>query len=240
MIAAIHQPQFMPWLGYFDKMDRADCFILLDTVQYKKNEWQNRNRIKTVQGPQWLTVPVRFRHPAGIREVQVNEADNWRHRHWQSLLTNYARAPYWEAVRPHLTALYERPWERLAELNRATLELLRCRLGIGTPLLWASELEGIGDDPTGRLVDLCRAVGAETYLSGADGASYMQLEQFAAAGIEVVFQAYAHPQYPQRFGDFLSHLSTLDLVLNCGPGSLEILRRGRDTAAGGPSEEHAT
>ena len=85
----------MPWLGYFDKMDRADAFALLDNVQYKKNEWQNRNRIRTAQGKQWLTVPVRFKFPALINEVSINNDENWRNKHWQALRTNYAKAPHW-------------------------------------------------------------------------------------------------------------------------------------------------
>ena len=229
MLTAIHQPQFMPWLGYFDKLDQCDHLVLLDTVQYKKNEWQNRNRIKTAQGPQWLTVPVRFRFPAIIAEVAVNDQVNWRHKHWQSLLTNYSRAPHWESLARALETLYGEPWEKLAALNGATVALLAEALDIDTPTTWASQLEGIGQDPTGRLVDVCRAVGADAYLAGADGASYMDLEQFQAAGIEVIFQRYDHPTYPQLFGDFESHLSALDLVLNCGPHSLPILRQGRQS-----------
>jgi len=237
MIVAIHQPQFMPWLGYFDKLDRCDHFVLLDTVQYKKNEWQNRNRIKTAQGGQWLTVPVRFRFPADIDEVTVNEDTNWRHKHWQSLVTNYSRAPHWEALEPALKELYERPWPELAELNRATVEMLAGALGIGTTTTLASRLEGIGGDPTGRLVDLCRALGADTYLSGAGGASYMDLGQFEEVDIEVIFQQYDHPTYPQLFGEFQSHLSALDLVLNCGPDSLSILRRGSNQGPRTSAEE---
>ena len=101
---AIHQPQFMPWLGYLDKMDRVDCFILLDTVQYKKNEWQNRNRIKTAQGAQWLTVPVTYRFPARIEEVGVTDGANWRNKHWQALITNYAKAAFWKEHEGNLGA----------------------------------------------------------------------------------------------------------------------------------------
>jgi hypothetical protein len=95
MIVSVHQPQYLPWLGYFDKIDRADVFVLLDTVQYKKNEWQNRNRIKTAQGPQWLTVPVTYRYPQRICEVGVNGRERWQHRQRQALATNYRRAPHW-------------------------------------------------------------------------------------------------------------------------------------------------
>jgi len=134
MIVAIHQPQFMPWLGYFDKMDRADCFVLLDNVQFKKNEWQNRNRIKTAQGPMWLTVPVTYRFPARILEVEVNQQVNWRHKHLQALRTNYSRAPHWERLSPFLEEFYERDWEDLVSVNRASIDWLRGELGIDTEL----------------------------------------------------------------------------------------------------------
>lgn len=227
MIAAIHQPQFLPWLGYFDKMDQAGCFVLLDNVQYKRREWQNRNRIKTPQGVQWLTVPVSGDYLALISAVTVEQGDNWRHKHWETLRRSYHRAPCWEGAAASLEAFYTSPWGLLSEVNGASITWLREKLGITTPLRWASELEGLSEDPTGRLVDICRAVGAETYLSGVDGAKYMDLGQFAAAGIEVIFQHYEHPVYPQLFGDFAAQLSALDLVLNCGPQSLAILRSGR-------------
>lgn len=239
MIVAIHQPQFMPWPGYFDKLDRCDHFVLLDTVQYKKNEWQNRNRIKTAQGAQWLTVPVSFSFPAAIGDVAVNEGANWRHKHWQSLVTNYSKAPQWQALEPALKKLYDQVWSRLSDLNRATIELLKAELAIDTPVTWASEMGDLDGDPTGRLVDLCRELGADHYLSGIDGASYMDLGQFEAAGIGVIFQRYNPPAYPQRFGDFVSHLSALDLVLNCGPDSLTTLRQGRGSEPGADPQTDA-
>jgi hypothetical protein len=106
VLISIHQPQFMPWLGYFDKMDQSDQFVLLDTVQYKKNEWENRNRVKTAQGVQWLTVPVSFRFSDRIETVQVNDDSRWRHKHQQALLSNYGKAPFWQTESASLTQLY--------------------------------------------------------------------------------------------------------------------------------------
>ena len=228
MIVAIHQPQFMPWLGYFDKMDRADGFVLLDNVQYKKNEWQNRNRIKSAQGAQWLTVPVHFRFPAKIFEVAADPAPNWRRKHWQALLSNYTRASYWETVAVSLEALYQKDWGLLKDLNRASIEWLKEHLGIETPLYWASEMD-LSEEPTQRLVDICWTLGADTYLAGRDGREYMEMDKFARAGIEVIFQEYKPVPYRQLFGDFISNLSTLDLLLNCGDESLDVLRAGKET-----------
>jgi hypothetical protein len=230
MLVTIHQPQFMPWLGYFDKMDQADLFVRLDTVQYKKNEWQNRNRLKTAQGPQWLTVPVRFRFPARIDEVVVNDDAPWRHKHRQTLLTNYRRAPMWEAEEASLADLYADAGTLLRDLNGATIDWLASRLGIDTESRWASDLPVTEQEPTQRLVEICRHVGASAYLSGAEGRNYLDMGRFSAAGIEVIFQQYIPATYEQLFGDFASHLSALDLVLNCGAASIDILRAGRQSS----------
>ncbi len=229
MLVTIHQPQFMPWLGYFDKMDQADLFVLLDTVQYKKNEWQNRNRLKSAQGPQWLTVPVRFHFPARIDEVAVNDEAPWRHKHLQALRSNYGKARFWESEEDSLADLYGGREGLLRDVNGLTIDWLGSRLGIDTERRWASDLPVTEEDPTQRLVEICRHFGASAYLSGAEGRNYLDISSFTAAGIDVIFQEYVPTAYPQLFGDFESHLSALDIVLNCGPESPGILRAGRDT-----------
>ena len=216
----------MPWLGYFDKMDHADCFVLLDNVQFKKNEWQNRNKIKTFNGTQWLTVPVNYRFPQKITEVHLHEAANWRRKQLQALRTNYSTAPFWKDAEEWLTTFYSQEWRELTAINRASIDWIREILGIGTPLRWASSMD-LRTDPTDRLLDICEKVGADTYLSGAGGREYLQLECFAAVGVEVIFQEYEHPVYSQNSENFESHLSAIDLVLNCGPKSAAILRSGR-------------
>jgi hypothetical protein len=226
VIIAIHQPQFMPWLGYFDKMDQVDAFVLLDNVQYKKNEFQNRNRIKTPQGPQWLTVPVSYKFPALINEVTVRAGDPWRRKHQQTLVANYAKAPYWAEFSDSLRDLYAVESTSLAEVNRASVAWLQKELGIDTPLVAASEMD-LSEEPTQRLLDICSEFGASTYLAGVDGRKYMELDRFEAAGIEVVFQGFEHPNYSQLHGEFTSHLSALDLLFNCGPESGKIVRSNR-------------
>jgi hypothetical protein len=222
---AIHQPQYLPWLGYLEKLDQADLFVFLDTVQYKKHEWQNRNRIKTPQGSQWLTVPVFDRFPERIGAVEIDNRLDWRRKHRQALAIHYGRAPGFARFREVVEAILDRPWARLADLNIALVEALSGALGITTKTVRASTLDA-SDDPTGRLVDLCRACGASAYLAGADGARYMDLERFRGAGIAVWTQAYAHPAYPQRYGPFRSHLSVVDLLFNQGAASLAVLRSG--------------
>jgi hypothetical protein len=224
MILAVHQPQYLPWLGYFDKLDRADVFCFLDNVQYKKNEWQNRNRIKSAAGWQWLTVPVSYRFPQLIIEVSINNTTNWRRKHLQALITNYGKSLHFSQIMEDLAAIYEREWHSLCELNIAVIECLRNLIGLShKKTIRASEYD-LSEDPNDRLVDLCELVGAGTYLAGAGGAAYMDLKPFKKRGIKVIFQDFFHPVYPQQFGEFLPQLSTVDLLFNCGTDSLRILR----------------
>ena len=226
MRVAIHQPQYLPWLGYLAKWAAADLFVFLDTVQYEKNGWQNRNRIKTADGARWLTVPVRARLGTSLAEVPVDAEQPWAQRHLRSIEHAYGRAPHFAAQRDALARLYAAPWERLAPLAVASAEWLARAAGVTAPARLASSLAVDDDDPTGRLVALCRAVGADTYLAGGHGARYMDAKRFADAGIRVLYQTYAHPVYAQQHGDFVPFLSGLDLLLMHGDASLAILRHG--------------
>ena len=224
MIVAVHQPQYLPWLGYIHKIIQADVFCYLDNVQYKKNEWQNRNRIKTAQDWQWITVPVCYRFPQKINEVEINNRQNWSKKHLQALVTNYRRAPYFDAYFSTLEECFTRGWKRLSELNIFLIEQIRGFLMLQQkPTVLASSL-ALRDDPTDRLIDICKAVDADTYLSGQDGASYMDLDRFEANNIKTIFQKFNHPVYPQLYDEFQSHLSVNDLLFNCGPESVGIIK----------------
>ncbi len=223
---AIHQPHYLPWLGYLAKLDRADDFVYLDTVQFERSGWQNRNRIKGPQGAQWLTVPVRHRFGQRIADVEIPEADGWRRKHRQALATHYGGAPHFTAAWPALETLYAARWERLADLAVASVECLARLLGIRCPTARASALGELPEEPTARLVAICRHLGADTYLAGAGGPGYMDMDAFARAGIRVLVQDYRHPEYPQRYGPFVPHLAAVDLLCNAGPESLPVLRRG--------------
>lgn len=227
MIIAVHQPQYLPWLGYFDKIDRADVFVLLDNVQFKKNEWQNRNRIKTAQGPQWVTVPVLYRFPQLICEVGINTKERWQHKQRQTILSNYRKAPYWQLLEHFFEEIFAKEWQTIAELNIHVVRKLAALLGIATPLHVASELPTFPEDPDGRLIAITRHFNADTYLAGSGGHGYMDLEKYETAGIQVVFQEYRHPEYTQMFGDFEPFMSVVDLIFNHGEDSIETIRRGR-------------
>jgi hypothetical protein len=231
MRIAIMQPTYLPWLGYFDLMDQADLFVLLDNVQFAKQTWQQRNRIKNSQGLEWLTVPVQFRGRFGqtIAEVEIREAEFWK-KHLRSLEVNYGRAAHFGRFFPELSWIFEGngPWNGLVDLNIALMEWLRSLLDIKTPMVRASELDAEGKRSS-RVAAICRSVGAAEYLSPIGAADYVlsEIEEFSERGVQVFFQNYAHPTYRQLFPPFLPFASAIDCVFNEGPRSGEILRSGR-------------
>jgi hypothetical protein len=233
---AIHQPHYLPWLGYLAKWAAADVLVFLDTVQYEKNGWQNRNRIKTAAGPRWLTVPVRARRGTPIAEVMVDGSQPWPARHVRAIEEAYAAAPHLARHREALHCFYATPWERLAPLAAASAEWLARAVGVATPACLASTLGVTASDPTERLIALCKAVGGDTYLAGRDGASYMSAGRFETAGIRVLYQDYVHPAYAQLRGEFAPNLSGLDLLLTHGDDALAILRSGDHWSSTPPAD----
>ncbi|MDR7415096.1 MAG: WbqC family protein [Armatimonadota bacterium] len=225
MIVAAHQPHYLPWLRYVDKVVRSEVFVLLDDAQYTKNGWQNRNRIKTAQGWTYLTVPVEDPFGKPIVEVRICNRESWRRKHWNALRTNYGRAPYFRRYAEVFEAVYAREWESLWELNLHLLaEILRA-LGAGTQLVRSSEL-GVPGRATERLVAICRALGADVYLTGDYAATnHLDVGLFEEAGIEVRLQNWSCPTYRQLFpqAGFLPDLSVVDLLFNEGDRALEIL-----------------
>jgi hypothetical protein len=223
-VVAVHQPQYLPWLGYFDKLNCCDVFCLLDTVQYKKNEFQNRNRIKTADGWQWLTVPVTYHFPERINEVGVNQTVDWQRKHLQALKTNYSKAHFFDRYYAKFEEFYRQSFELLVQVNVACIQLLMELFGLERKLVLASSLPVQSEDPTLRLVEICKALGGEFYLSGGDGANYMDADMFPAHHIKVLYQDFKHPEYPQCYGSFEPNMSVVDLLFNCGPDSLTIIK----------------
>jgi hypothetical protein len=213
----------MPWLGYFDKIVKSDCFVFLDIVQFKKNEFQNRNKIKTAHGWMWLTVPVRYKYPEHIDEVKVNNRIDWRKKHLRALDINYQRAPYFRDLFPTLEEFYAGDSESLTQINRASVLMCLGILGMNKETKVASEMGDFPEEPSERLAAICESLGADIYLSGRGGKDYLDLHPFQKRKITVIFQDFKHPVYPQLYGDFISHLSLLDLLFNCGPDSLNLL-----------------
>jgi hypothetical protein len=218
------QPGYLPWLGYFDLLQKTDVFVHYDDVQFDKHGWRNRNRVKGPKGAIWLTVPVFHSGRAGqsILDVEIDDRQDWRRKHLSTVAQSYARAPFIDTVLPRLRNIIERPWLRLVDLDLALIDWLAMEIGIATPRHRASELD-VGGDRNERLINLCRHFRATRYVSGNAAQDYLDEAQFAAAGIGVVWHNYIHPSYPQRHGEFVPYLSVLDLILNVGRESLAVL-----------------
>lgn len=218
------QPGYLPWLGFFDQLMRSDIFVFYDDVQFDKNGWRNRNRIKSPAGPHWLTVPVRV-NSLGQRvcETEIDARQPWARKHLGTIRQFYAKAPYLKRYLPELEELLAgRRWERLSDLDIAVIELFCAWLGIERRTARSSELN-VGGERSERLLNICRHFGARRYLSGDAAQSYLDVELFARRGVGVEWQNYRHPVYPQQHGEFIPFLSALDLLLNCGEKSASII-----------------
>ncbi|MCP4112656.1 MAG: WbqC family protein [Desulfobacteraceae bacterium] len=220
----ILQPSYMPWLGFFEQLYTCDIFVLYDDVQFEKGSWRNRNRIKTDGGPQWLTVPVMLKgkdFPV-IKDVIINQSIPWHKKHIKSVTQNYSKAPFFELYADKLFKLLNKPCKYLIDLNFELIHWLTDQLNISTPMVLSSELNISGANVQ-RLIDIIQSLQGNHFYEGSAGREYIDVKIFEEAGITVTFQDYNHPVYPQLHGDFISHLSIIDLLFNCGSESLNIL-----------------
>lgn len=228
MLIAIHQPHYIPWLGYLDRMVKSDLFIVLDHVQFERRNYQNRTMIRLEGEGRWLTVPVvQLSQKERIVDKRVDNSEDgsraWGPNHFKTLKYAYRKAPYFEMYAPRLREILEARWDRLVDLDLAMLEFLRESFAIRTPIRRSSEMraEGARSD---LLLNLCREAGPGSVFLGGLGGSrgYLDLDAFARSNVGVCWQQFKHPVYPQCGGGaFIPGLMSLDLLFNCGP-------RGRD------------
>jgi hypothetical protein len=231
MIVAAHQPAYLPWLGYLAKIAACDLFVVMDDLQYEAQNFQNRNRVKLNHGAAWLTVPLEHGPQTQLIcdkriQNQASPREHWAHRHFQTLKIHYGKAPHWADYAAALEAIYARPWSSLLALDLHLTERLLGWFQIATPIVHASSL-ALSGQKTDRILAMCRRVGADVYLSGRGASTdYLDVTQLRAAGVDVAWQEFRHPRHPQRYPTlgFVSHLSAIDLLLNCGPDSPRILR----------------
>lgn len=232
------QPGYLPWLGYFDQMLRVDAFLVADELPFTSSGWTHRNRVKGREGPCWLTLPARPERGDAIASVRLDGGAGWARKHLATLHHLYARSPAAPAVLAALEKVLDPAAARLADVSLATIRWLAELLDVRTPILVSSELrlearyrERFAErpGPTQRIVAYLEALGAKELVEGAAGRAYFDEPLFAAHGLRVLFQDYAHPRYPQLHGPFVSHLSALDLVLCVGAEAAQrVLREGAE------------
>ncbi|CAN1568936.1 WbqC-like protein family [Burkholderiaceae bacterium] len=221
---AILQSNYIPWKGYFDIIASVDEFILYDDAQFTKNDWRNRNMIKTPQGAQWLTIPVGQDIDRRIRDVDLKNS-KWQDKHWKTLESNYRRASHFSEIAEMISPMYlQREHRNLSTLNREFIKVVCDFLGINTKISnsWDYDLKPGRSE---RLVDLCGQVGATEYISGPAAKGYLEESLFSEIGIKVVWFDYSeYPQYRQLWGEFTHTVSILDLLFNCGNNTPSYMR----------------
>ena len=217
-IVSIHQPQYIPWLPYFMKVEESQTFVILDSVDFQKNGLQNRNQIKTANGPAWLTVPVYHKLGQKIVDVKINNKIDWRKKHCATLLQNYSRADEFANYLNAVKDVYAKEWLYLSELNIHLMKLMLKWLGIESQIFQSSAMnvKGSGSE---LILNICLELGANQYLSGIGGNNYLDENSFREAGVEVIYRPPELPvlykQQHQKIG-FLNDLSAIDIIFNCG------------------------
>lgn len=217
-LVVIHQPDFLPYLGFFHRLKLADLYVVFDNVQYVRSSrgWTSRDKIKTASGEKWITVGTK-KAPRDtiIYDVLLNEEQNWRDQHLNLFRENYKKSKYFDEVFPYLEKLYSFKCERMMDFNLESIKMLMELLDVHCDMVLASDLNTQGKS-NNLIVDVMHKVGATRYLSGVGAEDYYDPEVYKAGGIEVIWQDFEHPVYPQQYGEFIPYLSSIDLLLNCG------------------------
>ena len=222
------QPGYFPWPGFFDLIYRVDTFVVYDSVKYTKATWRNRNRIRMdcKQGWKWLSVPVeKDAENKRIRDVRIAPDPGWRKKHLNMIRAGYGKAPFFDEYMPLFEPVFKREWEFLVDLDMHILEIMLNILGgCSTRLVYSSDLQLTDDlEKTEKLLEICRAVDADSFYDTAGALAFFDHSVFSGSGIHVEFQDYSIVEYPQVYSPFMGGLSALDIIMNCGPGSLRVI-----------------
>lgn len=222
MIVAIHQPNYLPYTGYFAKAYYSDVFVLYDIAQYTKNDFINRNKIKTPQGWTWITIPVKKSSTKPIFEIEIDNTKKWTKKHWMAIRSSYGRCEHFKEHEDFFNNIYETDWNKLIDINEILLKYLFEIICPHVKFIKASDLniqENLG--PTEMLIEITKKVGGETYLSGIDGRKYLDEEKFTDIKLKLI--DFQHPVYSQKFNEFIPNLSIIDLLFNCGKNSINLI-----------------
>lgn len=216
MRLSAHQSAYLPWCGYLQRIAMSDVFVVLDSVQFEKNSFTNRNRIKNPNGVNWLTVPVHLKNHLSetLSDLKIAHTNNWQKKHWKSIQSSYAKAPEFPRHEEFLRLLFLERWDSLRELNDTILHYFLDLLGINTPIHYLSDLK-ISGKKQDLIINLCEHFDSGEFLFGPEGRNYVEANLFIEKKIEVLFHDYNEAPYPQLWGDFVPNLSAIDMLLNC-------------------------
>jgi hypothetical protein len=219
-IVGIHQPNYLPYSGFFDKMKKSDIFVIYDDAQFNKDDFQNRNRIRIYHGWKWLTVPVEKKH-IPINEIRIkNEVTTWKgvkwaDAHFKDIRDNYKDTRYYSEYEKEIKRIYEKTYDKLIDLNMNLINFLMNAFDIDTKIVFSCDL-GLTSKSTERLIEIVEALDGDTYISGPMGRDYLDVSLFERKGVKVEFQDFKHPVYKQRYEGFIPNMSAIDALFNVG------------------------
>lgn len=227
MIVTIHQPEHLVWLGLLSKIMKSDVFVVFDNTQFKKNYYENRNKIKTATGWSWITVPVK-NHPlkTNINMVEISYDRKWQRKYLLTLTNCYSKTPYYDRYFGKIESIILKNHKYLIDLNMEILNFLLFEFGINKRIIKSSELDvekgGVGG--SALCLSICKATGADVYLAGPSSRDYLDLAEFEKSRIKVIFHEFEHPVYKQQFGNFEFFMSSLDALFNLGQDAKLLLK----------------
>lgn len=227
ILICIRQPGYLPYIGFFKKIQSSDIFVYLDDTKYVSHGWDNRNKIKTDTGSMWLTVPINRNSTEKLMDVLIENNRDWKKKHLRGIQINYQKSPYFETYWDSIKNIYNKNWKKLIDLNLSLIEYFNSELNITTKSLRSSELnmDSIGSE---RLLQICKDLNADTYLSGSSGHDYLDEKIFQGRGIKVIYESFQHPTYRQRGSDFIPNMSIIDLLFNEGENSKKIISESKN------------
>ncbi len=213
---SIHQPDFIPYFGFFSKISKSDTFVIMDNVQLSKSGWTHRDQIKTRKGVEWITIPIiKIKEKQLIKDIKIDEKNNWRKKHLNLIYENYKNSEYFGECFSIINSIYNNETNNLLDFNLFAIKLLFSKLDIKPKIVLLSELNVIGTKSQ-LLVNILKKLNIKNYISGIGAKNFIDLNEFKKNGLEVNYNDFQHPVYKQLFGNFICNLSIIDLLLNCG------------------------
>ena len=226
-VISIRQPGYLPYIGFFKKIQSSDLFVFLDDVQFEKSDWDNRNKIKTVEGDMWLTVPVLHKFGQKLNEIKIANNENWKDKHRMAIEINYKKARFFEKYWYEIDNIFAKKWDKLIDLNFALIDYFSSKIGITTKTIKSSELN-IKSTGSEKLLEICKKISSDTYLSGELGKNYLDEKIFKQSKINIIYEKFQHPTYNQLGNTFQPNMSIIDLLFNEGEKSKVILEDSKN------------
>ena len=226
-IISIRQPGYIPYLGFFKKIESVDAFVFLDDVQYSRGDWDNRNKIRTIDDSMWLTIPILNKSGELLNQVKIDYSKDWVYKHISAIEFNYENTSFFNSYWKDIKSILEKPYNKLFDLNIKLINYFISVLQIETKTILSSDLD-IDSKGSKKLLDICKELNADTYLSGELGINYLDVNIFKNENIQIIFEKFKHTQYIQKYLEFIPNMSIIDLLFNEGENSINILKNSKN------------